>query len=76
MHLDSTWNRVDGRVAMPRGDKSKYTGQQERKADHIAKSYESRGIHGAQPWRFGETDPQPTQEIILRHCSAFDEDDR
>ena len=29
---------------MPRGDKSKYTGQQERKADHIAKSYESRGV--------------------------------
>jgi hypothetical protein len=44
MHLDSTWNRVDWRVAMPRGDKSKYTGQQERKADHIAKCYESRGV--------------------------------
>jgi hypothetical protein len=29
---------------MPRGDKSKYTGQQERKADHIAKCYESRGV--------------------------------
>ena len=29
---------------MPRGDKSKYTGKQERKADHIAKSYESRGV--------------------------------
>ncbi len=27
---------------MPRGDKSKYTGKQERKADHIAESYESR----------------------------------
>jgi plasmid stabilization system protein ParE len=25
---------------MPRGDKSKYTGKQERKADHIAESYE------------------------------------
>jgi hypothetical protein len=28
----------------PRGDKSKYTGKQERKADHIAESYESRGV--------------------------------
>jgi plasmid stabilization system protein ParE len=31
-------------VVMPRGDKSKYTDKQERKADHIAESYESRGI--------------------------------
>ncbi len=30
--------------AMPRGDKSKYTGKQERKADHIAEGYEKRGI--------------------------------
>jgi hypothetical protein len=29
---------------MPRGDKSKYTGKQERKADHIAASYEARGV--------------------------------
>jgi plasmid stabilization system protein ParE len=29
---------------MPRGDKSKYTGKQERKADHIAESYENRGV--------------------------------
>ena len=29
---------------MPRGDKSKYTDKQERKADHIAESYEKRGI--------------------------------
>ena len=29
---------------MPRGDKSKYTGKQERKADHIAESYEDRGV--------------------------------
>ena len=32
------------RVVMPRGDKSKYTGKQERKADHIAEGYESRGV--------------------------------
>ena len=29
---------------MSRGDKSKYTGKQERKADHIAESYKSRGV--------------------------------
>ena len=29
---------------MPRGDKSKYTDKQERKADHIAKAYEKRGV--------------------------------
>ena len=29
---------------MPRGDKSKYTQKQERKADHIEKSYENRGV--------------------------------
>jgi plasmid stabilization system protein ParE len=29
---------------MPRGDKSKYTGKQDRKAEHIAESYEQRGV--------------------------------
>jgi plasmid stabilization system protein ParE len=29
---------------MPRGDKSKYTDKQERKADHIAEGYEDRGV--------------------------------
>jgi plasmid stabilization system protein ParE len=29
---------------MPRGDKSNYTGKQERKGDHIAESYELRGM--------------------------------
>ncbi|HEY5072543.1 MAG TPA: hypothetical protein VII63_10990 [Caulobacteraceae bacterium] len=29
---------------MPRGDKATYTDKQERKADHIEKSYESRGV--------------------------------
>jgi plasmid stabilization system protein ParE len=29
---------------MPRGDKTKYTDKQERKAAHIAESYESKGI--------------------------------
>jgi plasmid stabilization system protein ParE len=32
------------RKTMPRGDKSKYTAKQERKADHIAESYEERGV--------------------------------
>jgi plasmid stabilization system protein ParE len=30
--------------AVARGDKSKYTDKQQRKADHIAESYESRGV--------------------------------
>lgn len=29
---------------MPRGDKSKYTGKQKRKAAHIEKSYKQRGV--------------------------------
>ena len=29
---------------MPRGDKSKYTDKQERTADHIAESYEQKGV--------------------------------
>ena len=29
---------------MPRGDKSSYTGKQKRQAEHIEKSYESRGV--------------------------------
>ena len=29
---------------MPRGDKSKYTDKQERKADHIAEGYEKSGV--------------------------------
>jgi plasmid stabilization system protein ParE len=32
------------RQMMPRGDKSKYTDKQERKADHIAEGYEQRGV--------------------------------
>lgn len=31
-------------AAMPRGDKSKYTAKQIRKADHIADGYEARGL--------------------------------
>ncbi len=29
---------------MPKGDKSKYTDKQKRKADHIAEGYEDRGV--------------------------------
>jgi hypothetical protein len=32
---------------MPRGDKSRYTDKQERKADHIADGYRKRGIGSA-----------------------------
>lgn len=36
---------------MPRGEKSKYTGKQDRKADHIAESYEKRGVPEAEAER-------------------------
>ena len=29
---------------MPRGDKSKYTDKQKRKAEHVAEGYEARGV--------------------------------
>ena len=29
---------------MPEGDKSKYTGKQKRKAEHIAEGYEDKGV--------------------------------
>lgn len=29
---------------MPQGDKSKYTGKQKRKAEHIAEGYKERGV--------------------------------
>ena len=37
---------IDERVlgTMPRGDKTKYTDKQIRKADHITESYEARGV--------------------------------
>jgi plasmid stabilization system protein ParE len=34
----------NGGNIMPRGDKSKYTDKQDRKADHIAESYEKKGV--------------------------------
>ena len=36
---------------MPRGDKSKYTDKQERKAEHIIESYEGRGVPEAEAER-------------------------
>ena len=46
---------------MPRGDKSKYTEKQERKADHIAESYEKRGV--------------PTDEAERRAWATVNKDD-
>jgi plasmid stabilization system protein ParE len=46
---------------MPRGDKSKYTEKQERKAQHIAQSYESRGV--------------PEDEAERRAWATVNEDD-
>jgi len=45
-----------------RGDKSKYTDKQARKADHIAESYESRGI--------------PEKEAERRAWATVNKDDR
>ena len=36
---------------MPRGDKSKYTDKQERKAEHIAEGYEKRGVSDSEAER-------------------------
>ena len=46
---------------MPGGDKSKYTDKQERKADHIAESYEERGV--------------PEKEAERRARAPVDKDD-
>ena len=36
---------------MPRGDKSSYTDKQKRKAEHIEKGYEQRGVSGKEAGR-------------------------
>jgi plasmid stabilization system protein ParE len=46
---------------MPRGDKSKYTDKQQRKADHIAEGYEQRGV--------------PEQEAERRAWATVNKDD-
>ena len=46
---------------MPRGDKSKYTDKQGRKADHIAESYENQGV--------------PDKEAERRAWSTLNKDD-
>jgi plasmid stabilization system protein ParE len=47
---------------MPRGEKTKYTDKQERKADHIAKGYEDRGV--------------PEKEAERRAWATVNKDDR
>lgn len=37
-----------GDIDMPQGDKDKYTDKQKRKAEHIEKSYERKGVSGKQ----------------------------
>ncbi len=46
---------------MPRGDKAKYTDKQDRKAEHIADSYEQRGV--------------PAQEAERRAWATVNKDD-
>jgi plasmid stabilization system protein ParE len=50
-----------GVIIMPRGEKSKYTDKQERKADHIAEGYEKRGV--------------PEQEAERRAWATVNKDD-
>lgn len=47
---------------MPRGDKSKYTDKQVRKAEHIEESYESRGV--------------PEEEAERRAWATVNKDDK
>jgi len=35
---------MNGEIEMPRGDKSKYTDKQRRKAEHIEEGYRHRGV--------------------------------
>jgi plasmid stabilization system protein ParE len=53
--------KLNRRIIMPRGDKSKYTDKQERKADHIAEGYEKRGV--------------PEQEAERRAWATVNKDD-
>ncbi len=46
---------------MPQGDKSKYTEKQKRKADHIAESYERKGV--------------PAEEAEARAWATVNKDD-
>ncbi len=46
---------------MPRGDKSKYTDKQERKAEHIEESYEKKGV--------------PSEEAERRAWATVNKDD-
>jgi plasmid stabilization system protein ParE len=54
-------DKLNRRITMPRGDKSKYTDKQERKADHIAEGYEKRGV--------------PEQEAERRAWATVNKDD-
>src|SRR5690606_30741749 len=42
--LKQNRDEYEQEVNMPRGEKSKYTDKQERKADHIAEGYKERGV--------------------------------
>jgi plasmid stabilization system protein ParE len=53
--------KLNRRIIMPRGDKSKYTDKQERKADHIAEGYEKRAV--------------PEQEAERRAWATVNKDD-
>jgi plasmid stabilization system protein ParE len=47
----SIWSKPWRKMPCLGGDKSKYTGKQERKADHIAEGYKKRGVSGKEAER-------------------------
>jgi hypothetical protein len=58
---------------MPRGDKSKYTGKQEREADHIAESYESRGVpagEGSRAQSLGNSEQGKRRREVAANAAA------
>ena len=59
---------------MPRGDKSKYTDKQERKADHIAEGYEKRGVPRRKP--SGAPGPPSTRTTAAARSRADQDEAR
>ena len=54
---------------MPRGDKSKYTDKQKRKAEHIAEGYEDSGVSKKEP-RAARGRPSTRNPAVARRAAA------
>lgn len=53
---------------MPKGDKSAYTDKQQRKAEHIEKGYEARGVSGTEAERRAEA--SVNKDTLARKAAA------